>query len=111
MEPQTLAVLLPKWQSEDCVVTFADGDLYEIKDLEILGRYEDRFEICVRFDKCLQPSVALRQALESGYLKRERVSWTSVKPHSPVGKTYLIEEIDSVFDRAKNYCVYERGRA
>lgn len=111
MEPQTLAVLLPKWQGEDCVVTFADGDAYEIKDLDILGYYEDRFEICARFDKCLRPSDALRQALASGYLKTQGVSWTSAKPHNPVGKTYSIEEIVSVFDRSKNYCIYQRGRA
>jgi hypothetical protein len=109
MEPQTLAVLLPKWQGEDCVVTFADGDLYEIKDLDIQGYYEDRFEICVRFDKCLRPSVVQREAVANGYLKTEGVSWTSVKPHTPLGKRYLIEEIESVFDRTKNYCVYERG--
>lgn len=108
MQLHTLAVLLPQLQNDDCVVTFSDGDSYAIKDLDILGYYEDRFEICVQFGKCLRSSSALQQALAQGYLKTERVSWTSVKPQTPVKKTYLLQEIESIFDRDKNYCVYER---
>ena len=109
MRSHTLAVLLPKIQADDYVVTFTDGDAYEIRDLDIHGYYEDRFEICVEFAKCLQTSRALTQALAEGYLKTEGVSWTSVKPHAPVAKTYVIQKIESVFDRNKNYCVYERS--
>ena len=109
MQPHTLAVLLPQLQSDDCVVTFSDGDSYAIKDLDIQGYYEDRFEIRVEFDKCLRSSGAMQQALAAGYLKTEGVSWTSVKPHAPVAKTYVVQEIETIFDRDKNYCVYERG--
>ena len=108
MQPHTLASLLPEIQSDDCIVTFTDGDTYAIRDLDIQGYYEDRFEIRVEFAKCLQTSSALAQALADGYLKTAGVSWTSVKPHTPVAKTYVIQEIESVFDRNKNYCVYER---
>ena len=108
MKPHTLAFLLPKIQSDDCVVTFTDGDSYRIRDLDIQGYYEDRFEICVEFVKCLRTSSGLSQALAEGYLKTEGVGWTSVMPHTPVAKTYGIQDIESVFDRTKNYWVYER---
>jgi hypothetical protein len=110
MHSNTLALMLPKFQDDDCIVTFLDGDAYEIRDLDIQGFFEDRFEICAEFAKCLRPSGALTQAVAEGYLKTVGVGWTSAKPRTPVSKTYLIEEIESVFDRNKNYCAYERSR-
>jgi hypothetical protein len=77
--------------------------------LDLQGEFEGDYEIYVTFDKCLRGSAALREALAAGYLGTERVGWTSTLPHVPIGKTYLIEEIATVFNRGDNYCVYEKG--
>ena len=109
MQLEALAHLLPKFQTSDCVVTFSDGDSYEIADLDIQGYFEDDFEIRVAFDKCLRSSAAMQEAMESGYLQTQRVSWTSRKPFIPVAKTYLIQDIQSIFDRTENYDVYSKN--
>jgi hypothetical protein len=106
---ETLALLLPRWQTSDYVVTFTDGDDYEIKDLDVQGLHDGDFEIGVEFARCLGDSVARREALEAGHLKTQRVSWTSEQPSAPVGKTYLIQEIQSIFDRTENYEVYTKA--
>jgi hypothetical protein len=105
---QTLAHLLPSLQATDCVVTFVDGDSYKIADLDIQGYYEDDFEICASFADCLRSPVAMHEALASGRLQTQRVSWTSGKASAPIGKTYLIQEIQSIFDRTENYDVYTK---
>ena len=51
----------------------------------------------------------MEEAMESGYLKTQRVSWTSQKPFVPVGKTYLIQDIHSIFDQTENYDVYSKS--
>jgi hypothetical protein len=109
MKLDTLAITLPKLQAHDCVVTFVDGDSYEIRHLDIQGWHEDEFEISVAFRDCLNTSATMKKAWEDGHLKTPRVSWTSEKPMTPVGKTYLIQEVQSIFDRAENYAVYERN--
>ncbi len=106
MQLDALANLLPKLQTGDCIVTFSDGDSYKIDDLDIHGYFEDAFEIYVPFERCLRSSAAMKEALESGYLQTQRVSWTSQKPFIPVGKTYLIQDIQSIFDQTENYDVY-----
>jgi hypothetical protein len=108
MQLQTLAHVLPELQTMDCIVTFSDGDSYQIADLDIRGYYEDDFEIYVAFATCLRPSAAMHEAVTSGHLKTQRVSWTSSKPSVPVGKTYLIQEIQFIFDRTENYDVYSQ---
>jgi hypothetical protein len=109
MQIEALVHLLPKFQTCDCIVTFSDGDSYKIADLDIQGYFENDFEIRVEFDRCLRSSVAMQEALESGYLRTERVGWTSQKPFVPVAKTYLIQDIQSIFDQTENYDVFSKN--
>jgi hypothetical protein len=67
MHLQTLATLLPKIRTNDCVVRFTDGDSYLIGSLDILGYIEDdgTFEIVVEFQDCLGESATKTKASAS----------------------------------------------
>jgi hypothetical protein len=94
----------------EVVVAFDDGDRYPAVALDLRGETEDgEFEIYVVFTDCLGESRARSLALAAGSPQRFPGScWTSGLPREPVGMTYTLDEITSVHDEDRGYCVYER---
>jgi hypothetical protein len=94
----------------EIVVEFDDSDRYPAAALDLQGENEEgEFEIYVAFRNCLGKSHAYTRAVEAGSPEQFPGSWwSSDKPRQPVGMTYTLGRIKSVYDAEAGYQVYEK---
>src|SRR5262245_51228521 len=96
------------------VLTFDDGDKYSLSSIDLCysidrdGQRENE-PLDVSFDNCLTESNKRSQALREGRLKTPRVSWTSEEPIEPVGVSYGVDNVLTVWDEDRQYFVFDRG--
>ncbi len=97
----------------DFVITFSDGDGYRLMHVDINGSFDTNGELeslrlDVEFKHCLKPSKKQRLAWDAGRLQLPEIWYTSVNPYVPVGASYKVHELMTIFDESKNYFVYQR---
>jgi len=97
----------------DFLITFSDGDGYLLMHVDINGSFNingelESLRLDVEFKHCLKPSKKQRLAWDAGRLQLPEIWYTSVKPYVPVGASYEVHEVMTVFDERKNYFVYQR---
>ncbi|MEQ8786437.1 MAG: hypothetical protein RIC55_09060 [Pirellulaceae bacterium] len=105
MDAQKLLNLLNHADGRDWTIRFVDDDAYALKSLDVHEEFVDVYgEIDVGFGDCLTRSNAEQEAKTRG---KERIPNIWYRGGKPVGKTYRVTEIESIFDNAENYFVLE----
>ena len=108
MDDRKLLNLLNHAQGKDWTVSFADGDTYHVRSLDVHSDVLDPDgEISVDFCDCLNKSIAQQDARESPRRKVPNIWYAEKGRGAPVGKTYRVGEIASVFDNERNYYILE----
>ena len=107
-------LLLAQNRDEYLVVTFDDGDKYQLSNIDLCfsstfdGSRENE-PLLVKFENCLnEPSKKLK-AYQNGRLRTAGVIWTSIEPVAPVGMVYEIENVVAIWDDTKSYFLFDRG--
>ncbi len=105
MDSQKLLNLLNHADGRDWTIRFIDNDIYSLASLDVHEEFVDvHGEIDVSFGDCLVHSNAERDAKTR---RKERIPNIWYRGGVPVGKTYCVTEIESIFDNAENYFILE----
>jgi hypothetical protein len=105
MDAQALLNLLNHADGQDWTIRFADDDAYALASLDVHQEFVDfHGEIDVSFADCLPRSNVERDAKTR---RNERIPNIWYRGRKPVGKTYCVAEIESIFDNAENQFVLE----
>lgn len=105
MDAQKLLNLLNHAVGRDWTIRFVDEDEYALASLDVHQEFFDvHGEIDVRFGDCLARSNAERDAKTR---LKERIPNVWYDGGVPVGKTYCVTDIESIFDNTENYFILE----
>jgi hypothetical protein len=112
MKTENIPQFLVAHSQQNLIVEFDDGDRYPARVLDMVGPADEgeEFEIRVWFKDCLKKSAARARAAAAG-TKRSPPGcwWTSETPAEPVGMSYLLHQIKSIYDEDGKFSYYERG--